>query len=100
MPAPAVAVVLPRSGREPVIEQLRAGGFEPVAVADTVEMAAVLAARKHIAVAILDIDDHEVATETWALIHADGREIPGLLVLSEPTLDHLAADGGGHAVAA
>lgn len=97
MPSPAVAVLLPRSERQPVIDQLRTAGFEPVAVADSVEMAALLAARKDIAVAILDIDDHEVATDTWSLIHAEGRDIAGLLVLSESTLEHLAADGGGHA---
>jgi pilus assembly protein CpaE len=97
MPAPAIAVLLPASERLPVSEMLRAGGFDPVSVTDASELAALLAVRNDVAVAVIDLEgDLDDGLEAWSVLHGDGRSVPGLLVVADAALDRLATDGAGH----
>lgn len=97
MTAPAVAVLLPTSERLAVSEMLRAGGFDPVPVDNAAGLAALLASRNDVAIAILDLeDDLDDGLEAWTTLHRDGRNVPGLLVVADSALDRLATDGAGH----
>jgi MinD-like ATPase involved in chromosome partitioning or flagellar assembly len=94
---PAVAVLLPSTEREPVAEQLRAGGFDPIHVGDARELSALLAARRDVIVAILDVEgDPDTGLDAWSLLHDAGRSIPALLVVNASTLDHLDSAAPGH----
>jgi pilus assembly protein CpaE len=95
---PAIAILLPASEREPVISELRAGGFEPVLAADSHELAVLLAIRRDVAVAIVDADgEADGGTYTWSLLHEQGRNIPALLVVKPAALDHIDGSAPGHA---
>jgi pilus assembly protein CpaE len=94
---PAIAILLPASERDPISSELRAGGFEPVLVADSHELAALLTVRKSVAVAIVDVEgEADGGTYTWSLLHEQGRNIPALLVVNPAALDHLDASAPGH----
>jgi pilus assembly protein CpaE len=94
---PAVALFLPEAECDAVAAELHEGGFDPVAVADVRELERLLRARANVVVAILDVDiEPEVANETWALLHADGRQIPALLVINPATIDALDIEAAGH----
>lgn len=96
MPSPAIAVLLPASERSAVADHLRDGGFTPIAVADAAELAALLATRNDIAVAVLDLDERpDEGTEAWAMLRAQGRDIPGLLVLADSALERFVQHGAG-----
>ena len=94
---PAIAILLPTHEQDPVIVELRAGGFEVVAVADTQELAALVASRGDIATAIIDVEsDQDGGSSTWSLLHQSGRDIPALLVVNPATLDRLDTSAPGH----
>jgi pilus assembly protein CpaE len=94
---PAIAILLPASEREPVISELRVGGFEPVPVADSHELAVLLAIRRDVAVAVVDADgEADGGTYTWSLLHEQGRNIPALLVVNPAALDHVDGSAPGH----
>jgi pilus assembly protein CpaE len=90
---PAVAVMLPDGEREPVAEELRKGGFEPVDIADARELAALLTARRDIVVAVIDVEsDPEDSDASRSLLHQGERHIAALLVVHPAALDRVASD--------
>jgi Flp pilus assembly CpaE family ATPase len=94
---PAVAVMLPATERELVSEELRSGGFDPIHAGDARELAELLAARRDVIVAILDVEgDLDTGVDAWALLHDAGRNIPALLVVKPSSLDRFQATAGGH----
>jgi len=94
---PAIAILLPASEREPVISELRVGGFEPVLAADSHELAVLLAIRRDVAVAVVDADgEADGGTYTWSLLHEQGRNIPALLVVNPAALDRIDGSAPGH----
>jgi len=97
MPAPAVAILLPGTERQPVVDELRTGGFDPMVVANAAELIALVTARPDIAIAIIDLDtDPADSLGAWAALHGDNRNIPGLVILGDAMLDRIADEGGGH----
>jgi pilus assembly protein CpaE len=93
---PAVAVLLPDSEREPVARELRAGNFEPILLADSRELAAILTARRDVIVAVIDLEsDFDDGLEARSLLHDAGRNIPALLVVKASTLDRLVTNSSG-----
>ena len=94
---PAIAVLLPGAERDPVVAELRLGGFEPVPVADGHELAALLAVRGSMAVAIVDVEgESDGGVSAWSLLHEAGRNIPALLVVNPAALDRLDTSSPGH----
>ena len=94
---PAVAVLLPSSERELVAEELREGGFDPIVVHGTDELEGVLATRRDVVVAIVDIEsDVDQGLACWALLHDRGRNIPSLLVVDNESLDRIDVEAPGH----
>ena len=90
---PAVAVLLPHAEVTPVSDELRAGGFDPIAVADAREMAALLDAKRDIAVAVIDLEGSpSIGHAAWSVLHQGGRRIPALLVVSASALDRIGND--------
>jgi Flp pilus assembly CpaE family ATPase len=91
MARPIIAIALPGGEREPVAEELRTAGYEPVAVNRPDELAAMLEAGTHVAIAILDGEgDFDSSLEYYSILHDDGRSVPALIVLSPRALDRLA----------
>ena len=94
---PAVAVLLPPAEQGPVVDELRRAGYDPITVADSCELDALLATRRDVVVGILDVDrDPEDAAEAWTLLHTGGRSIAALLVVNPATLDRLGDTSPGH----
>ena len=92
MARPAVVIALPNDEREPVAVELRAAGFEPIAVGRPEELEALLASRRDVGVAILDGEtDFGTSLEFYALLHDEGRDIPVLMVVSPRTLERLSS---------
>ena len=93
----AVAVLLPKTELEPVAQELRTGGFDPIPVRDSQELEAILSSRRDIVVAIVDLEtDPDAGLDAWSLLHEGGRPIPALLVVNASTLDRLATAARGH----
>jgi MinD-like ATPase involved in chromosome partitioning or flagellar assembly len=89
---PAIVVALPPDEQAPVVAELRAAGFEALAVTRPDDLEALLASRRDVAVAILDGEsDFDTSLEYYALLRDGGREIPALMVLSPRSLDRLSA---------
>jgi Flp pilus assembly CpaE family ATPase len=89
---PAIVVALPPDEQAPVVAELRAAGFEALAVTRPDDLEVLLASRRDVAVAILDGEsDFDTSLEYYALLRDAGREIPALMVLSPRSLDRLAA---------
>jgi pilus assembly protein CpaE len=89
---PAIVVALPPDEQAPVVAELRAAGFEALAVARPDDLEVLLASRRDVAVAILDGEsDFDTSLEYYALLRDGGREIPALMVLSPRSLDRLSA---------
>jgi hypothetical protein len=85
---PAIAIMLPTAEAAPVVAELRTGGFEPILVSDLAELAALVAVRRDVAVAVLDVEgEADGGASTWAVLHEFGRNIPALLVVNPSTLD-------------
>ncbi len=94
---PTVAILLPPAERDPVGSELRNGGFDPVYVRDPAELQATLAARRDIAVAIIDVEtDPDAGSDAWSLLHESGHSIPALLVVGATMLEHLDPEAAGH----
>ena len=95
---PAVTVLLPDSELEPVSEELRKGGFDPIPVLDARELAAQLAARRDIVIAVIDMEgDPTGGHAARSALHAAKRNIPALLVVNASTLERMGAEAAGHA---
>jgi Flp pilus assembly CpaE family ATPase len=89
---PAIVVALPPDEQAPVVAELRAAGFEALAVTRPDDLEVLLASRRDVAVAILDGEsDFDTSLEYYALLRDAGREIPALMVLSPRALDRLAS---------
>jgi pilus assembly protein CpaE len=87
---PAIVVALPAAERAPVTDELRAAGFEAITIGAPDELEALLAARRDIAVAILDGETNlDISLEYYGLLHEAGRNIPALMVMSPQALDTL-----------
>ena len=94
---PAIAVLLPSSERELVAEELREGGFDPIVVHGPDELEGVLATRRDVVVALVDVEsDLDEGLRCWALLHDRGRNIPALLVVDNDALDKLDVEAPGH----
>ena len=94
---PAVAVFLPATERELVAEELREGGFDPIVVHGAEELEGVLATRRDLVVALIDIgDDYESGTACWSKLHANGHNVPSLLVVDTVALDRIDVEAPGH----
>ena len=94
---PAIAILLPPAEASPVIAELRTGGFEPIIVSDLAELAALVAVRRDVAVAVLDVEgEADGGASTWVVLHEFGRNIPALLVVNPSTLDRLDIEAPGH----
>ena len=94
---PAIAILLPTAEAGPVIAELRTGGFEPILVSDLAELAALVAVRRDVAVAVLDVEgEADGGASTWTVLHEFGRNIPALLVVNPVTLDRLDTSAPGH----
>jgi pilus assembly protein CpaE len=94
---PAIVIALPPAEQRPVAEELRAAGFEAIAIARPEELEALLSVRHDIAVAILDGEsDFDTSLEYYGLLHEGARSIPALMVMSPQALDkmfsHASAD--------
>ena len=84
MARPAIAIALPPGESDPVSSELLEAGFEVILVEEPVELTAALAARRDIAVMILDGEaDEAVAGEYWVALQSASRRIPALTVVSE-----------------
>ena len=71
---PAIAVLLPSSERELIAEELREGGFDPIVVHGIDELEGVLATRRDVVVAVIDVEsDPDEGLRCWALLHDRGR---------------------------
>ena len=94
---PAIALLLPPYEREAIAEELRQGGFDPIIVHDPDELEGILATRRDVTMAVLDIvGDLDDGIMCWALLHERDRNIPSLLVVDNQTLDRLDFDAPGH----
>jgi pilus assembly protein CpaE len=92
----AVALLLPPAERTPVVDELRVAGYEPLIVEHADALADLLATRRDIAAAVLDVEgDPDDASLAWDLLHR-GRDIPALLVVNPVTLDRLDLTARGH----
>jgi pilus assembly protein CpaE len=94
---PAIVIALPPAEQRPVADELRAAGFEAIAIARPEELEALLSVRHDIAVAILDGEsDFDTSLEYYGLLHEGARSIPALMVMSPQALDkmfsHASAD--------
>ncbi|HEY5496263.1 MAG TPA: AAA family ATPase [Candidatus Limnocylindrales bacterium] len=95
MARPAIAIALPEDERQYVMDVLREAEFEPVVVTCPDDLAALLASRHDVAVAILDGEsDFDESLEYYGLLHEPGRDIPALMIVSPRTLDRLAGAAG------
>lgn len=95
MARPAIAIALPDDERPHVFEVLREADFEPVVVRRPDDLAALLASRHDVAVAILDGEsDFDESLEYYGLLHEPGRDIPALMIVSPRTFDRLAGAAG------
>jgi Flp pilus assembly CpaE family ATPase len=92
---PAVAILLPDSEYEPVAAELRNGGFDPIHVADGRDLSALLAARRDVSVAIIDVESGTVGHSAWITLVEAGRHVPALLVVNASALGWLAEEAAG-----
>jgi pilus assembly protein CpaE len=94
---PAIALLLPAAECAPVTDELRRAGFDPIAVADSHELEALLATRLDVRVGVLDMDgDPDDSAEALAHLHARGSGTSALLVVSAATLDRMDLSAPGH----
>jgi len=94
---PAVALLLPESERDPVALELHAGGFDVIFVREARELRDTLAARRDVAVAVIDAaNDPEDANDALVALHEKGRSVPALLVVDLEALDSLDLSSPGY----
>ncbi len=90
MARPAIAVALPADEQRHVLAELRDAAFDAIAIHRPDDLEALLAARRDIAVAILDGEsDFDTSLEYYSLLREGGHQIPALMVLSPRALDRL-----------
>jgi pilus assembly protein CpaE len=93
MARPSVVIALPTAEESRVTAELHEAGFGTVTVHHPDDLAALLAERRDIGVAILDGEtDLGTSLEYWSLLHEDGRSIPALMVVSPQALERLSAN--------
>jgi pilus assembly protein CpaE len=86
-----IAIALPVDEQDPVERELAGAGYETVVVRSPDELEAVLGTGRELAVAIVDGEsDFDRSLEFYSLLHADGRDVPALVVVSPRALDQLA----------
>jgi Flp pilus assembly CpaE family ATPase len=86
----AIVAALPPDEQGPVVAELRAAGFDAIAIAQPGELESILETRRDIAVAILDGEsDFDTSLEYYALLHENGAHIPALMVMSPRALDKM-----------
>ncbi|HXG40763.1 MAG TPA: AAA family ATPase [Candidatus Limnocylindrales bacterium] len=96
MPRPTIPIFLPAAERDAVAAELARAGFDPLPVDRPAELEELLAVRREVSVAILDGEtDFDAALDLYAVLRADGRAIPALLVVSPRALDRIMAEGAG-----
>jgi pilus assembly protein CpaE len=97
---PAIVIALPQGEAVPVSAELLAAGFEVIGVEDPDELIAALAARRDVAVAVLDGGaEDDGAGAYWAALQRAGRRIPALTIVSDGAYLRLAGmddDGSGN----
>jgi pilus assembly protein CpaE len=87
---PAIVIALPQSERSVVADELRSAGFEAIVISTPDELEGLLAARRDIAVAILDGEsDLNESLEFYGQLHEGSRDIPALMVMSPKALDKM-----------
>jgi pilus assembly protein CpaE len=92
---PAIVIALPNDEATPVATELREAGFTAITVTHPDQLEALLASRRDVAVAILDGEtDFNQSLEYYGLLRDGGLEIPALMVVSQRSLDQLAAKHG------
>jgi pilus assembly protein CpaE len=85
-----IAIALPTDEQGPVERELAEAGYDTIVVQSPDELGAVLETWREVAVAILDGEnDFDRSLEFYSLLHADGRDVPVLMVVSPRTLDRL-----------
>ena len=90
MARPIVAIALPAGEREPVADELRAAGYDPLAIDRPDDLRALLDAGTHVAIAILDGEgDLDASLEYHSFLREGGRSIPALIVVSPRALERL-----------
>lgn len=90
MARPAIVIALPQSERSVVADELRSAGFAAIVISTPDELEGLLAARRDIAVAILDGEnDLNESLEFYGLLHEGSRDIPALMVMSPKALDKM-----------
>ena len=90
MARPAIVIALPPEERGAVADELRGAGFEAITIGTPDELAALLASRGDVAVAILDGErDFDTSLEYYGLLHEGSLDIPALMVMSPQALDAL-----------
>jgi pilus assembly protein CpaE len=88
--------MLPAGEREPIAAELRSANFEPLSVVDAGELAAVLAARRDVVVAVLDLEtDPEDGATARSILEESTHPIPALLIVKAATLERLDAGAPG-----
>jgi pilus assembly protein CpaE len=86
-----IALDLPADERDPVERELAAAGYDTVIVHSPDELETLLNTRREIGVAILDGEsDFDRSLEFYSILHADGHDVPALMVVSPRALDRLA----------
>ncbi|HET9345708.1 MAG TPA: AAA family ATPase [Candidatus Limnocylindrales bacterium] len=96
MARPAIVAALPSSEQDVVLAELRRAGFDAIGVGHPVELEALLATRRDVAVAILDGEsDFDTSLEYYELLREGGRQIPSLMVLSPRALDTMTLGPSG-----
>jgi MinD-like ATPase involved in chromosome partitioning or flagellar assembly len=94
---PVVAILLPETERDPVALELHGGGFDPVFARTPRELGDLVAARRDVVLAVIDVEnDPEYGLEAWATLHESGRNIPALLVVDDVALEALDLAAPGH----
>jgi Flp pilus assembly CpaE family ATPase len=91
----AVVIALPPGESGPVGAQLAGAGYDAINVSGPDQLAALLADRRDVTIAVLDGEnDLDASLEYYSLLHDAGRSIPALMVLSPRALDTLTANAG------
>lgn len=100
MARPAIVIALPPGESIPVSAELLEAGFEVITVEEPDELIGTLAARRDVAVALLDGEaDEDVTGEYWVALLKAGRQIPALTVISSGAYQRMIEmddDGSGN----
>ncbi len=96
MPRSAVAIALPHLEFLAVKTHLSEAGYEAVEINTVKELERLLETRSDVGVAILDGENEFDRTlEMYSMLHADGRDVPALMVVPARTLGRMGMGGRG-----